>query len=254
MIRWVISALGYLLLTCAALAQVGQIPAWPPTQFIASGGVTFSAAWVSHAEDTVGGSPITYSALSFGVADVNRVIVVQICNRAGATSALIASVTIGGISATQVSGALADTGGTGLWVSDMWQATVPTGTSGNVVVTYANSSTRSAVDLYRIVTATKTATAAVSAQNAATSAGLTSPSITVPVGGVAISIFGSRGPASGTDVTWTNATKDFSAIQFGGAATASAATTTASGSTTISGVIGGSGSTAVVLSVAAWGP
>lgn len=33
-----ISALGYLLLTCAALAQVGQIPAWPPKQFIASGG------------------------------------------------------------------------------------------------------------------------------------------------------------------------------------------------------------------------
>lgn len=38
MIRWLISALSYLLLTCAALAQVGQIPAWPPTQFIASGG------------------------------------------------------------------------------------------------------------------------------------------------------------------------------------------------------------------------
>lgn len=38
MIRWIISALGYLLLTCTALAQVGQIPAWPPTQFIASGG------------------------------------------------------------------------------------------------------------------------------------------------------------------------------------------------------------------------
>lgn len=246
-------ALIYLALCAPAYTQGGMMPG-PGMPASAGGGVTFSAAWVSHAEDIVGGTTITYSALSFGVADVNRVIVVQICNRATATGATVASVTIGGISATQVSGALADTGGAGLFATDIWQATVPTGTSGNVVVTYTNSSTRSAVDLYRIVTATKTATAAVSAQNAATAAGLTSPSITVPVGGVAISMFGSRGPGTANDVTWTNATKDFTAIQFGASATASAATTTASGSTTVSGAIVASGSTAVALSVAAWGP
>lgn len=40
MIRWIVSALGYLLLTCAAAAQVGQIPAWPPLQPSTSGPIT----------------------------------------------------------------------------------------------------------------------------------------------------------------------------------------------------------------------
>lgn len=64
MIRWVISALGYLLLTCAALAQVGQIPAWPPTKFVTSGGAYAGPG------DIVSGAVAFFSCRAYSAAKV----------------------------------------------------------------------------------------------------------------------------------------------------------------------------------------
>jgi hypothetical protein len=65
--------------------------------------------------------------------------------------------TVGGISATQVSSAYVNDP-TNPLIADIWQAAVPTGTSGNVVITYSNATSRSGIDLYSLVSTNTTAT------------------------------------------------------------------------------------------------
>lgn len=214
----------------------------------------FSLSFVSHANDAGGSAAVTYSALSFGNPDKNRIILVCTSGRANATSALINSVTVAGIPATQVPGAVADSGGTGLWVTDMWQANVPAGASGNVVVTYANTTARSAVQLYRLVTNNKVRHAATSTFNASTASPITSSAIDVPSGGVGIAIFGCRGPGVSNPINWTNVTSDFSDLQYATAATQGVASTFVAGSLTVTAGISGQSTTANCLSVVSWAP
>ncbi len=223
----------------------------------APSGAAFSFAWVSHAEDSAGGTPITYSSLSFGAADPNRIVAVAVVNRStGAPT--IAAMTIGGISATQVASAAAVDSGS-MFLADVWQAAVPTGTSGNVAITYGVSSTRSGIDLYRIVTTSPTAASANGAfsSSSATDAPI-STTVTIPSGGAALSVYGLRGPQSGTpSITWTNASSDNTATNIGGANFLMVGSAKASsvGSTTISGqTTGNNNGTPVTMSSAAWGP
>jgi hypothetical protein len=230
---------------------------YSPRKIPIAAGVSFSLAWVSGATDTGGGTTVTYSSLSFGTGDPNRIISAAVVNRPTALSTnTITSMTIGGISATQVSGAYVKDTSTS-FIADIWQAAVPTGTSGNVVITYSDASTRSGIDLYSIVTATPTATAAAGAFTDVNAGGTQAVTLTIPTGGAAICIYGNRStsvPAVGT--TWTNATGDNDELNIGGVATlVSSSHATSAGSTTITAsVAGDASSSATVISAAAWGP
>lgn len=88
---------------------------------------------------TTGGGGVkageTYTAAPLGVPAANRTIIVCCSLRENGVET-IASVTIGGISATNVG----QTFNSGTFVTGMvfWVAAVPTGTTGNIVVTYTN--------------------------------------------------------------------------------------------------------------------
>jgi len=76
-------------------------------------------------------SSITFSAFNFGTADPSRLIVVGM-SMSGGGSAGVTQVTIGGVPATLRFGTII--GGTAVNGYSWWEALVPTGTSGNIVV------------------------------------------------------------------------------------------------------------------------
>lgn len=172
--------------------------------------ITFALDFVAHAEDTVGGSPITFTGISFGTADTNRIIAVPVCWRANADGDTITGMTIGGVSATQASGAYVSATG-GAWISDIWYAAVPTGTSGNVVVTFSATTSRTGIATYRIITGTSTPT---SVQNTSGNGTVISKAITINSGGKGLAFFSDR-IGSGTNIVWTNATSDYNALTVG---------------------------------------
>lgn len=221
------------------------------------GGSAFSSTFVSHGEDTAGGTTVTYncgSSCAFGATDTNRLMVVVVCDRNTVTNSTgnsVTALTVGGTSASQVASA-AGQSSAGFQMSDIWQATGVAGTSGNIVVTWANSSTRGSVGVYRVITATTARTSANG--TAGTSGNSLNTSITVPSGGAGISVYGNRAPGNANNITWTNATSDYNADQIGANTTCGSATSSSAGATTVTASISGSASTDVAMSSATWGP
>lgn len=250
MIRWIISALGYLLLTCAALAQIGQIPSWPPHQFTASGGGSATLAFQAFATENLAGSTGTYAAVNFGTAAANRVIaIVAICRTTSTTVAnTVSSATIGGIAASPVSSAAASLINSGS--IDVWYASVPSGTSGTIVVNWSGATNRSAVYVYSILTATPTPSAGNATSNiAVTSVGPTS--ITIPANGVGL--VGLYSQQTGNTQSFTNASLDSSNAMAGAAQATASGTITGTGSVAVTGTSSPTGN-AMAMSLAAWGP
>lgn len=209
---------------------------------IASG--SLSAAWVANQSDaSAAASVITYAAASLGADVANRVVVVAVANRASTGSETISSVTIGGVTATPVTGSFLAGGASALMSGGIFYATGVSGTSGDVVVTWSGNVASSMLSVYNVITATPTPTFGDSVGGPGT--GLTK-TLTVPASGYGIGMYGQRN-GSGA-VTWTNATRDFQAVA--NARTWSSAHATASASVTAV----GDGSLGDVLLLAAWGP
>jgi hypothetical protein len=208
----------------------------------AGGGVTFNLAYQSTANDTVGGTTVSYGSLAIGVADANRVVAIGVWVRGAGN---VASMTIGGVTATQVSSAAAANPSTTF--SDIWYAAVPTGTTAAVSVTYSAAAIQSIVWAYRIITSTPTPTGANAADPNLASISTT---LSVPPGGGGMNVYGSRNQTPSTP-TWTNAVAD-NTQAFSGHGVG-AATTTGTGSITVTAaalVTGGENA----MSTAAWGP
>lgn len=100
--------------------------------------------------DTVARTTYTFSGLTFGTAETNRLMVVCITGYDVSTS--ISSVTIGGISAT-----IHRQNTTSLSCMGIASAVVPTGTTGDVVVTFGDAADDAAIDLYSITNLQSTA-------------------------------------------------------------------------------------------------
>lgn len=90
------------------------------------------------------GTTHTFTEQSFGDEAAGRVILVAAC-----AQELVTGVTVGGVTATSD---ILHTGGSSLRTS-IWRATVPTGTSGTVVVTLGGSTNRCGIALWRSGTA-----------------------------------------------------------------------------------------------------
>lgn len=251
--RWLIAAA---LLAAALPAFAGwQSRDSNYNQNIVTGGVTFDLSFVTFATDTTDATTYTFSSQSFGVADTNRVIAVSIGTRVnnGGTNQ-VSSVTIGGISATLAIRSAA--AGTGFGLSEIWYASVPTGTTGTVVVNTATTAARCIIGIYRIITTTPapTNTASNSVSNSASPFSLNA-TLTVPTGGAGIGIGFDRFGGVGADWTWTNATEDFEVDQLEGFSDASGARVTSTGAISVT-LQGGTsaGNNDITLALASWGP
>jgi hypothetical protein len=234
------------LLTGGAFAQGPVLPG-PGLPVAASAG--FSLDFTGNVEDTVGGTNVTYSNVPIGAADVNRVVAVGIAYRVANDTTTI-TMTIGGISATQVSGARSNRADGGNFITDIYYASVPTGTTANVAVVFSSASARSSVAAYRIITTTPTPSAASFGIAAAGVASAVTGSITVPGGGAGFAMYGVRNGSP--PVSWTNAVSDYSVNIAAGLATAGSGKFTATNA--ITGTSAGSGWVGAAVSGATWAP
>lgn len=148
----------------------------------------------------------TFSSQNLGAADPNRWIVVCVGGTTN-TARSISSVTVGGVSATKIAQA---EGSTVYRHISIWVAPVPTGTTGDIVVTWSGSLARCGYSAYRLITGV----APTAAYDVQTDLTLTSSDLSVsigrPSGGVVVA--STINAASGaTGVTWAGTTEDYDA-------------------------------------------
>jgi len=174
-----------------------------PTSAVTPATLTYEA----FATEASGNTTITYSSVTFGTANSNRVIaiVTAVRSAAGSTNP-ITSVTIGGVSATVVTGTPFYGGSGSPYNSEVWYASVPTGTSGNIVVAWTNATTRTGICVYNIVTTTPTPSSGVA--NGGLSMTNVTQAITVPSNGVALAGYFDQN--TGSTLGFTNGTSSTS--------------------------------------------
>lgn len=171
-------------------------------------------AFLQTTSDTTDTNIYTFAAQNIGTADVGRFIIVSVLSRKTGASTTISTVTIGGISATivkQVSNAVTNTDVAGIVI-----ASVPTGTTGDVVVTFGATMSRCIIAVYRAVGINNPFTANA---NASSTANDPTAAIAVPSNGFEI---GAGLSAASSSATWTGLTEDFDNV-IEGAVTATGA-------------------------------
>ncbi|HEV7282287.1 MAG TPA: LamG-like jellyroll fold domain-containing protein [Pirellulaceae bacterium] len=181
--------------TPSAVAGAGTIPAPMPS-------VGARVAFLQQAEDITSQTTFTFEDQNLGAADAERYIAVSIVARAGFESdGAVSSVTIAGVPAT-ITNQITNPGGTNSNVSAIAIAAVPTGTTGDIVVTMNIHHLRCSVAAYRVV-----GIDGVTAYDSATSTA-TDPTVNldIPAGGVAIA---GANSAAADSATWTGLTEDF---------------------------------------------
>lgn len=201
--------------------------------------LTFLTSSVSTSDLTT----YTYSAVAIGTAHFNRHIVVGILFDA-TDDYPPASVTIGGVSATLVKGQSS--------LAALYIAKVPTGTTADIVVTYATAAVRSAIGVWRLdglASATPHATGGASSS----AGGPLGVSIAMPAQGVALAI---AVASTNTAVFgWLSATQDFStAVEAARISSGASATGGVSASVQQMGVSVGAAGPTVTVAAASWAP
>lgn len=178
-------------------------------------------AYVTRVNDnTRGQTSYTFTSASLGAAASNRVIVVTIYGRASTSSGRsVSAVTIGGVSATQ---AVTETANNN-FMTAIWYAAVPSGTTGNIVVTWSGGNMENTVvDIHR--------TTGISGAPVDTDTSAVNPmseTINVSAGGLCIGIYAEETSAT---YTWTGITEvadgvpDFNGVTSAGDAFATAQT------------------------------
>ncbi len=201
--------------------------------------VSFASSAVSAANQTT----YTFSGLALGAAAANRKIVVA----ATANTETVSTITVAGISATLQVAEEPN------FVSEIWLAAVPTGTTGDVVVTWTGAVFRCGVGVWATYDMSSTLNdSAVSTSGNPTTASINCPAGGVVIAGVYVNTVADTGPPT---FTWTNLTEGYDegiedSKAHTGAATAFATeqtglTVTATPSET---------TTTQSLSVVSWGP
>lgn len=199
------------------------------------------------AQDTTSQTTYTFTSQSIGAADASRVVAAVVVSRQAGTVGDISSVTIGGVSATQVKTCYNTAANTS--VLAIWVAAVPTGTTATVSVVFPSAMLRAMVSLYRIVGSNGSVPSGAAIDCLYnTSVGSVAATVTVPSGGG--SVIGSMNTNTAT-VTPTNYTEDIdTAISTTAVETGN--DTSHSGSTTYTATFSTSASGGIVA--AAWSP
>lgn len=155
----------------------------------------------------------TFTAAAIGTASPNRAVVI-VAATVGAALRTISTVTIGGVSASLVKQQTQ-----GFSDTEMWIAAVPTGTTGDIVVTYSAGTLRCGVGVWAVYN--------LQSMTALTTSGSTaSPnSLNLNTTANSIVIAGCGTTSGGTSFSWAGVTErydaDFDITQTGGDATIS---------------------------------
>lgn len=163
---------------------------------------------ISFLQSSVSASDLTtytFSSQNLGVDDSNRWIIVAVGNVGSGADRTINSVTVGGISATQIvtSGFAANR------TVDIWAAAVPTGTTGDIVVTNSGACVRCGYSAWRLITGTPASSSYATGSDTTVSSGDLSASLNVPQGGVIVAAC-QHISGSGTETSsWTNVSEDW---------------------------------------------
>jgi len=165
--------------------------------------MTFS--FLQAASDSADLDTYTFASQNLGTADSNRYIIVSLSARATTTTAFtVSSVSVGGVTGTivqQYSNVI-----TNVCLSAIAIVAVPSGTTGDVVVTLSRTALRCCIALYGAVGINPTAT------DSGTS-GDANPTYAIDIAadGVAIGVVGRASGAADT-ATWTNITEDYDSV------------------------------------------
>jgi hypothetical protein len=158
--------------------------------------------YIDNAIDPSDLTTYTFSSLDFGAATAGRYIIVGIAARAVGAGRTLDSVTIGGVSATLIANSpVSDTN-----ISSLAIANVPTGTTGDVVVTFNAAMGRCGIVWWRapsLVSATPTDTGTSAADPA-------TDTLTVAAGGFLVVVAFNNGTST---CTWSNVTERLPATQ-----------------------------------------
>lgn len=194
------------------------------------------------------GSTATFSSVNIGTPSSDRIVVVAVALDA---SGVPVSVTIGGTSATKASINANGSGGGGTRTASLWYASIPTGSTANIVVdqggTYGIAEIGIAVGTLTGATATPSATSSV---NFAFAADPQTIPITVPTSGVGLAVL--YGIGDSVTTTWSNATGDYTTGTTGTGITISLAHTATAGSQTPNAT--GWNHAGTSMAAAAWAP
>jgi hypothetical protein len=182
-----------------------------------------SSTFLQHAGNSTSLTTHTFTAQNLGPASADREIIVVVggIGNAGG-SRTVNSVTVGGVTASVVHSRPSNS-----VPMAMYRAAVPTGTTGDVVVTFSGTASCS-IALWAV-------TGGISAENATgtTNTGSSSTAATVTGYTDGVIIAGIVRFASSGTFTWTNATERYDAVVISGALVGSGASSTAVGSTTV---------------------
>jgi hypothetical protein len=152
--------------------------------------ITYQAA----PEDGTNLTSYSFASTAFGTAAADRQVIAVVLSRAGATVDA-PTVTLGGVSASLLMSLAGGDAGNGYDGRFIFAASVPTGTTGTVAITYLATQVRCKVIVFRLVGASTTAhaTATGTTNNSAITAN-------VPANGCALAAV-SGGTSSGSPVT-----------------------------------------------------
>lgn len=165
-------------------------PFMPPT----GPNVGPSSFWVGKYDSGSALSTYTFSSIPFGQASSSRSVLVAVA-ATSSTTVVVNSLTIGGISATEIS-SIASTAGVFLFM-----ASVPSGISGDIVVTFSATAERCAVGVWISYEAGLTPIRAVSGSNAGVNLSLAD--IPVVSGKFLLSVALNGSASSSSSTAWT---------------------------------------------------
>lgn len=171
------------------------------SSYVDTGAATLTGTYVTTVEDVSNGTTYTHSGVSFGTASADRVIVVAIDSRCSGGSPGAPTVTIGGVSATVDTFSAWTSSDT--TVAMVASAPVPTGTSGDVVVTWSKTVVRCAVSVYAVTGGTVYCYGG-AAGGATSSGALTTADVDSPAGGFVLANIAANYSSTGLGATWTS--------------------------------------------------
>lgn len=174
----------------------------------AAGIVPATVSLTANTFDAVDRTVYTFSSQALGTAAANRQIVVVTCSaNEGAGARTVSSLTVAGQSASSII-TQAGTGGNTPHIA-LLIATVTSGTTGDVVVTWSGATLRCGIGVYAVYGAASVASDTASAEGSGTpTLALTT---TVQAGGVLIGGYMGAGNNVGT-VTWANLTEKYDEV------------------------------------------
>jgi len=158
-----------------------------------------SVTFTANASSNTTSLGYNFTSQNFGAESADRYILVGVAGQ-GASAAAVSSVTIGGVSATQLFSASSSTATVAFWI-----AAVPSGTSGTIFIQWAAQRSRCAAVVWAL-TGLQSATAIDTGSAANSGSGALSDTIDVSAGGVAVAMAYDTGTGSRT-WTWTGLTE-----------------------------------------------